>query len=110
MNTENTLCLIVDIQERLLPALHGSEQMVEHCRILLQGLSALNIPFAATEQYPKGLGKTTPAISLLLHNTPIFEKTRFSAASPEVMAILKGVRWRQQRQRPYCPWPDASSW
>ena len=48
MNTENTLCLIVDIQERLLPALHGSEQMVEHCRILLQGLSALNIPFAAT--------------------------------------------------------------
>ncbi|MCP6280536.1 isochorismatase family protein, partial [Klebsiella pneumoniae] len=49
----------------------------------------LNIPFAATEQYPKGLGKTTPAISLLLHNTPIFEKTRFSAASPEVMAILK---------------------
>ena len=30
MNTENTLCLIVDIQERLLPALHGSEQMVEH--------------------------------------------------------------------------------
>ena len=89
MNTENTLCLIIDIQERLLPALHGSEQMIEHCRILLQGLSALNIPFAATEQYPKGLGKTVSAISLLLHNTPIFEKTRFSAASPEVMAILK---------------------
>ena len=83
MNTENTLCLIVDIQERLLPALHGSEQMVEHCRILLQGLSALNIPFAATEQYPKGLGKTTPAISLLLHNTPIFERPVFPPHHPK---------------------------
>lgn len=89
MNTGNTLCLIVDIQERLLPALHGNEKMVENCRTLLQGLSALGIPFAATEQYPKGLGRTIPAISLLLRDTPVFEKTRFSAALPEVMSLIK---------------------
>ena len=56
MNPKNTLCLIVDIQERLLPALSGADEMLERCRLLIQGLTALDVPFAVTEQYPKGLG------------------------------------------------------
>ena len=50
MNPKNTLCLIVDIQERLLPALSGADEMLERCRLLIQGLTALDIPFAVTEQ------------------------------------------------------------
>jgi len=89
MNPENTLCLIIDIQERLLPALHDKDDMLHHSRVLIQGLHALGVPFAVTEQYPKGLGKTVPAISLLLpETTPFIEKTRFSALSPETHAIL----------------------
>ena len=89
MNPENTLCLIIDIQERLLPALHDKDDMLHHSRILIQGLHALGVPFAVTEQYPKGLGKTVPAVSLLLpETTPFIEKTRFSALSPETHAIL----------------------
>ena len=84
MNPKNTLCLIVDIQERLLPALSGADEMVERCRLLIQGLTALDIPFAVTEQYPKGLGNTVSAVSLLLpEGTPVVEKTRFSAFCPK---------------------------
>lgn len=90
MNPKNTLCLIVDIQERLLPALSGADKMLERCRLLIQGLTALDIPFAVTEQYPKGLGNTVSAVSLLLpEGTPVVEKTQFSAFLPEIQEILR---------------------
>ena len=60
MNPKNTLCLIVDIQERLLPALSGADEMLERCRLLIQGLTALDVPFAVTEQYPKGWATPYP--------------------------------------------------
>ena len=90
MNPKNTLCLIVDIQERLLPALSGADEMLERCRLLIQGLTALDVPFAVTEQYPKGLGNTVSAVSLLLpEGTPVVEKTQFSAFLPEIQEILR---------------------
>ncbi|STZ75384.1 isochorismatase family protein [Bergeriella denitrificans] len=94
MKPENTLCIVVDIQERLLPALHEADKMVERSRIVLQGLQALEVAVVATEQYPKGLGKTTPAVQLLLDGVPVFEKTRFSALIDEVEAVLteKNIR------------------
>lgn len=86
---DNTACIVVDIQERLNPALHQAEEMVENSRTLLQGLQALEVPLTATEQYPKGLGHTVAAIGGLLGDAPVFEKTRFSALIPEVQQFLQ---------------------
>ncbi|MGF6147452.1 Isochorismatase family [Kingella potus] len=80
MKPENTVCLIIDIQERLTPSLHEAEQFTAACRLLIQGVQALDIPAMFTEQYPKGLGATLPAVRLLLPDAPLAEKTRFSAA------------------------------
>ena len=89
MKPENTLCIVVDIQERLLPALHDADAMVERSRVVIQGLQALDVPLVVTEQYPKGLGKTVPAVQLLLGDgAAVFEKTRFSAVIAEVEAVL----------------------
>ncbi|WP_416189960.1 isochorismatase family protein [Neisseria sp. CCUG17229] len=89
MKPENTLCIVVDIQERLLPALHNADSMVERSRVVIQGLQALDVPLVATEQYPKGLGKTVPAVQLLFGDgAAVFEKTRFSAVIDEVEAVL----------------------
>ncbi|WP_165008713.1 isochorismatase family protein [Neisseria yangbaofengii] len=89
MKPENTLCIVVDIQERLLPALHNADAMVERSRVVIQGLQALEVLLVATEQYPKGLGKTVPAVQLLLGDrAAVFEKTRFSAVIAEVEAVL----------------------
>lgn len=88
MTPENTLCIIVDIQERLLPALHEADKMVERSRVVIQGLQALNVPLVATEQYPKGLGKTAPSVQLLLNSVSVFEKTRFSALIEDVEAEI----------------------
>lgn len=89
LRTDNTACLIVDIQERLTPALHEVERFTSACTLLIQGLHALGIPMMATEQYPQGLGTTLPEIKSLLPDTPFVEKTRFSAVLPETEDFIR---------------------
>ena len=40
MTPENTVCIVVDIQERLAPALPEAEAFTAACRLLIQGLHA----------------------------------------------------------------------
>ncbi|MBF0804509.1 MULTISPECIES: isochorismatase family protein [unclassified Neisseria] len=89
---DNTACIVVDIQERLNPALHQAAEMVENSLTLLQGLQALGVPLAVTEQYPKGLGRTVAPVAGLLGSAPVFEKTRFSALIPETEQFLQSRR------------------
>ena len=70
--------LIVDVQEKLLPLIPVSDRLIENCRRLIEGAKILDVPVDATEQYPKGLGKTTPGLRKLLGEIP--EKLRFSSA------------------------------
>lgn len=89
ISADNTLVLVVDIQERLMPVLHQSEQFVRAARTLLGGTTLLGLPTLITEQYPKGLGQTVADVRLLVKDAPVFEKTRFSALTPEVQAALE---------------------
>lgn len=90
LKTDDTLLLVVDVQGRLLPTLPDSEQLVAHSAILLQAASALDLPAIVTEQYPRGLGKTVDEVAEHIgSDTPVFEKTRFSAITPEVDAHIR---------------------
>lgn len=84
--TDNTVVLVVDIQERLLPVLHEAAAFTAACRRMIQGAAILQLPLVITEQYPKGLGATVPDIALLCKDKPVFSKTRFSAWTEEVQA------------------------
>jgi nicotinamidase-related amidase len=48
--------MVVDMQEKLVPAIAGGEQIVKEVVRLLKTADALNVPREATVQYPKGLG------------------------------------------------------
>ena len=89
MTPENTRLIIVDIQERLLPALHESQAFLAACRQFITGANLLGVPHLITEQYPKGLGATVPDIALLTPDAPKFSKTQFSAYTAEVAAALQ---------------------
>jgi isochorismate hydrolase len=71
--------VVVDIQERLLPAMIEKERLVLNTTRLLQGAGVLGVPVFATEQYTKGLGPSVPEIANALADAPLFEKTSFSA-------------------------------
>lgn len=92
LHPDNTLALLIDIQERLTPVLHRSADWLADCTTLLQGLQALSVPVMLTEQYPKGLGKTVPPFADMLADAPLFEKTRFSAWTDEVASAVKAQK------------------
>jgi nicotinamidase-related amidase len=70
--------LIVDVQERLLPAMADGVHVVSRCSILLKAAKVLDVPVAVSEQYPKGLGHTVEALKADIGNAPVFEKLTFS--------------------------------
>ena len=75
---ENTVGLIIDIQERLFPVMWRKEELLENCEILLKGLNELNIKVLATQQYTKGLGETLESIKSSVGNFSFIEKKDFS--------------------------------
>ena len=77
--------LIVDIQERLLPAMAVGNSLVEKSAILLKAAKALEVPVAVSEQYPKGLGHTVEILNQEIGNAPVFAKAVFSCWRDEVL-------------------------
>ena len=68
--------LIVDVQERLLPAMAEPGEVTSRCQILLKAAETLDIPVTFSEQYPKGLGRTVPGLAT--NSAKVFEKLTFS--------------------------------
>jgi len=57
---EGTALLIVDVQERLFPAMDAEhrEEVMRNIKVLAAAARRLHLPVVVTEQYPKGLGHT----------------------------------------------------
>lgn len=75
---ENTIGLVIDIQEKLVPAMADQEMLIENCRTLISGLQELAVPLVVTQQYTKGLGETVSEIRELIPNFNPIEKRDFS--------------------------------
>lgn len=85
LSAENSLLLIIDIQERLVAAL-DKDIVVSKAVKVASAAKALGIPTIVTEQYPKGLGNTVPQLKeVLSENTEFVEKTSFNALLEEGM-------------------------
>lgn len=94
---EDAVLVIVDFQEKLLPAMKKSEELEETIVRFAKGCRTLGLDIIVTEQYPKGLGRTTAAINEALtaelfegeipkeEYVPV-EKTVFSAMRDGVFA------------------------
>lgn len=70
---------------------------VQNARILIQAAACLGLPILATEQYPKGLGRTVAELTEVLPSgTPRLEKTCFSCAGAEPFSTALGASGRSQ--------------
>ena len=76
---EQTVAIGIDYQEKLVPVMHKKEKLIENSRILLSGLSTLEVPICLTQQYTKGLGETVPEIIAAAGSKEHVEKISFSA-------------------------------
>jgi len=99
LSADNSVLVVVDLQTKLTAAMAESEAqlMTVNTGRLLKAAGLLHIPVLLTEQYPKGLGPTAPAIAELLpEETPIFDKTGFSCC--EAQGFNAALAATQRRQ------------
>src|SRR5690348_6510672 len=75
--------LVVDLQERLVPAIFENKRVVENCMRLIGATAVLKRPMYVTEQYPKGLGRTLAGVAAAVPNFAPLEKVAFSACGAE---------------------------
>lgn len=78
---DRSTLLLIDLQERLQPAIDQAEQVLDAALWLTRVAQRLGVPVICTEQYPRGLGATLPPLRDLLPDSCVVEKMHFSAVS-----------------------------
>lgn len=91
LNKDNTVLLIIDIQEKLASIMKYKEQVIDNTKILITAAKEMDMPIIITEQYPKGIGPTVSEIKDSVENSKIFEKTSFTAYTDEVKEALEAT-------------------
>ena len=86
LTAESAALLLIDMQERLVPALYDGEMVVARAVRLAEAARLLNVPIAATEQYPAGLGATVSPLAP--YPRAVLAKTAFSAVADPGFASL----------------------
>ena len=90
--------LVIDIQERIAAAMDSSDldRVVKNTKILIETARRLGLPIVVSQQYPKGLGPTLPAIEDALAGAPKlyrFDKLEFSAAAAPEFPKIDRDQW-----------------
>ncbi len=80
LKKESTALLIIDLQERILPVIRNIDFVLDNTVKLIKGFKTLKLPIYFTEQYPKGLGATSPKITNELEGYSAFTKISFSCS------------------------------
>ena len=83
LDREHAALVVVDVQEAFRPAVLDFERVAGNTAVLVEGARILGLPVVATEQYPKGLGRTVPEVAALLDGVEPLEKVCFSATDAD---------------------------
>jgi nicotinamidase-related amidase len=87
LTAEGSVLLLIDLQERLVPAIRDGDVVVARAVRLAEAARLLDVPVLVTEQYPAGLGSTVPPLAA--YPQAVLPKTTFSAAEdPALTALL----------------------
>jgi nicotinamidase-related amidase len=83
LDKENTLLLIIDVQESFRKHIQDFPNLTRDIAILVEASKVLKLPVVLTEQYPQGLGATVKEISACLGEHEYFQKNCFSCCQQE---------------------------
>jgi|SRR6266481_118466 len=77
LNAKECALLVIDIQEKLLVAIHEKERLVRNAKLLVHLANILSLPVIVSTQYVKGLGPASPEIMELLPQVNPVDKLEF---------------------------------
>ena len=86
--------LIIDIQEKLAPAMSDAGPVIAHSQRLITAARHFGVPVTISEQYPGGIGPTVDVLREAAGRTArVFDKMTFSCAQdPAITDHLAQVR------------------
>ncbi len=87
---ENTGLLVVDIQERMMPAIPARDEVVKNSVLLLKAANILTMPIVATTQYVARIGQLLPEITVEMGDVEPLDKLEFGCFDNEL--ILKQIQ------------------
>ena len=87
LGRQSSQLVLVDIQEKLLPAMAEPDRVVACCAKLIAAAARLDVPVTVTEQYPEGIGHTVKPLTEALGNrAKVMRKLEFSALRDTAIA------------------------
>lgn len=97
LRQEDSLLLLIDVQERLTPHVLAHEAFIERCTWLLRLAKKMAVPILVSEQYPQGLGATIQqCVPYFDPKTECVAKLHFSCMQePAYVASLKRYHKKQ---------------
>jgi nicotinamidase-related amidase len=99
LDRKHSVLVVIDVQERLFPAIYERELMLGRIDLLLTAANLMKIPVILTEQYPKGLGNTIEEIRKLIPDVAPLSKMDFSCLpAPGFKEQLAGLHKEHREQ------------
>jgi nicotinamidase-related amidase len=77
LRQEDCALAVIDIQEKLLSAIHEKDRLLRNAQLLIRLADILSLPIIVSTQYVKGLGPTVPEICALLPEAETVDKLEF---------------------------------
>lgn len=78
LHAKTSCLMVIDMQERLVPAMLAPARTLRNARVLLTAARQLSVPALVTEQYPQGLGVTVREIAEAAVGATVLPKMHFS--------------------------------
>ena len=96
MKAEKSCLLMVDVQEKLVGAVHKHQRLLDNCAWLMQVATVVDVPMLVSEQYPQGLGSTVAPLRALAPDNTFMSKMHFSCgADDDCMARIEQMDRKQ---------------
>jgi nicotinamidase-related amidase len=97
LEPSQTALIVVDLQEKLVPAIARHERLLRNAVLLLRAAQTLEMPVLLTTQYQKGLGPVVPQVLAEAPGAEPFDKTTFGCfGSEEFTARVRAMEERTQ--------------
>jgi len=92
LQPERTALVVVDLQEKLMPAIESRERVLRNSLLLLKLAEVLKLPVLLTTQYKKGLGEILPEVRAAAPGAVPLDKVAFGCfGDPAFAERLRGL-------------------
>jgi nicotinamidase-related amidase len=97
LDAQSTILVVIDVQEKLMPAVFEHERVLKNSLLLLRVAAALGLPVVLTTQYQRGLGATLPELLQAAPGVAPLDKLSFGCfGDAAFLARLEALAPRRQ--------------